>query len=287
MSNVSEFVTGFFTKKSKAVGPATPVLGPGTRVPYGPFQFPIRINPGVKYELLVSTDLTHWATLAANKATADTFDYVDSDASKFSYRFYRLITETIGSENILGYTTISLPPGFTMISNPFKARDSSVATLLPGMPDGTTFDKFDTRLFKLTKNSVVGNRWVNPAETLVPGEGGIIFNPKSETKIVTFVGDVMHGSLFYPIPAGFSIRSSLLPQAGRLDSDLGFPFSEGDAVHLFDRDRQEYKIYTFGDSSWAANPPLVGVGESFWISKNSPGNWSRDFTVSDPPPMGG
>jgi hypothetical protein len=280
MSNVSDFVTGFFTKKGKPNGPLTPVLFAGKRVGYGPFQLQIRLAAGARYELLASTDLRNWVTLAESKAVAETTEFVDGEASKLSYRFYRVTSESVGSQNIMGYATIALPPGFSLIANPLKAADNSVAALLPNMPEGTSFDKFDTRLFKLTKNSVVDGRWVNPGETLVPGEGGIISNPTSDTKAVNFVGDVMQENLFYPIPAGFSIRSSLLPQAGRLDVDLQFPFSDGDAVHLFDRDKQEYRIYTFGDKNWAANPPVVGIGEAFWISKNSPGNWTRDFTVS-------
>ncbi|MHB8519418.1 MAG: hypothetical protein ACYDH9_01550 [Limisphaerales bacterium] len=287
MSNVSDFVTGFFTKKSKSTAQSNPVLGAGLRVPYGPFQFQIRIAVGAQYEIQASTDLAHWVTLATNTAVSDTVDYVDSDAPKCGHRFYRVTGEAIHSENILGYVTMTLPPGFAMVANPVKAPDNSVGALLPKMPDGTRFDKFDTGLFKLTKNSVLGGKWTNPGETLVPGEGGIIFNPTREGIVVTFVGEVMHGNLFYPIPAGFSIRSSLLPQAGRLDTDLEFPFSDGDAIHLFDRDKQEYRIYTLGDKSWAANPPIVGVGESFWISKNSPGNWTREFAVGTGPVAGG
>jgi hypothetical protein len=224
-----------------------------------------------------STDLVDWATLSVGSAATGVIDYVDTNAPSFTHRFYRLAGQSAAARNILGYATVRLPPGFAVIANPLMAADNSVGALFPNMPDGTAFDKFATRLFKLTKNMVAGGQWANPTDTLVPGEGGILFNPTQETRIVTFVGDVMQGNLTLPIPAGFSLRSSVLPQAGRLDTDLRFPFSAGDAVHLFNRDRQEYAIHTFGEATWEANPPIVGVGEAFWSSKNSPGNWIREI----------
>ncbi|MBU6402980.1 MAG: hypothetical protein KGS61_21880, partial [Verrucomicrobia bacterium] len=59
--------------------------------PYGPFQFPLRLATGTKYELLTSTDLRNWVTLHSGTAAAESVDYVDSDAPKFSYRFYRVL----------------------------------------------------------------------------------------------------------------------------------------------------------------------------------------------------
>jgi len=184
------------------------------------------------------------------------------------------------SANAVGYATINVPPGYSMIANPLQARPNTVSAILPGMPDGTALNKFDTRLFKLTENTVKGGRWINANETLSPGEGAIFFNPTADFKHINFVGEVMQGNLLLPIAAGFSVRSSQLPKPGRLHADLGFPISDGDVVHLFDRDRQKYVIYEYEPKKWESNPPVVGVGESFWIGKTKPGNWVQKLVIN-------
>ena len=143
----------------------------------------------------------------------------------------------------------------------------------------SSLNKFDTRLFRLAENAVEGGKWTNPSERLMPGEGAIFFNPTSDYKSFSFVGSVMQGNPSIPIPSGFSIRSSLLPQAGNLE-DLGFPIAEGDVIHLFDRDRQKYVLYPYEGGKWTEGPPLVSVGESFWVAKTEPGNWTRSFGAS-------
>jgi hypothetical protein len=88
-----------------------------------------------------------------------------------------------------------------------------------------------------------------------------------------FVGEVMRGDLILPIPSGFSIRSSMVPLPGRLDGDLQLPMFDGDVVHLFDRDRQDYAIHTYRDGKWTPTPPVIAIGESFWIGRTTAGNW--------------
>ena len=279
LSSVGESITSFFGKKTKTAVMTPPHLHSGVRFPYGPFQFKFQIPKGASYEIQVSSNLQNWQPLSAGKSSGEPVDYVDSEASKFSYRFYRALAETVLSDNAIGYATIHVPPGYSMIANPLQAPSNTFASILSGMPEGATINKFDTRLFKLTENTVKGGKWINPDETLVPGEGAIFFNPTSDFKNINFIGEVTRGNLLLPIAAGFSIRSSQIPKPGRLHSDLGFPISEGDVIHLFDRDRQNYVIYEYEPRKWDSNPPLVGVGEAFWIGKTKPGNWVQNFVI--------
>lgn len=59
----------------------------------------------------------------------------------------------------------------------------------------------------VTENVVKDGRWSNPGERLAPGEGAIFFNPTSDYKSFSFVGQVLTGNLSLPVPSGFSIRS--------------------------------------------------------------------------------
>jgi hypothetical protein len=264
-------------KSSLSVEP--PVLGPVVRFPYGAFQLKARITKGATYEVQASSDLKLWTTIHSDTAIGETLEYVDPDASKFSYRFYRILVGDVQSANVMGYSTTTLPPGFSMIANPFDAGNNSVSELLKDLPDGSKVNKFDTRFFQMTENFFRGGKWTNPNEKLLPGEGAIVLNPTSDYKSLSFVGNVMQGNLSVPIPSGFSIRSSLVPQPGRLHADLGFPIADGDVIHLYDRDRQKYVLYPYDPDKWAANPPILSVGESFWVAKTSPGNWTRSFFI--------
>ncbi|MEO5802679.1 MAG: hypothetical protein ABIR24_04050 [Verrucomicrobiota bacterium] len=282
-TTIAPQLTGFitsFVRKSKVASATAPVLGSAIRFPNGPFQFQIKVATGCSYDIQASSDFRNWSSLTSGEAQSDSVDYIDSDTSKFSFRFYRALCDQIVSTNILGYATLILPPGFSMIANPFNAVSDTVAALFPNMAEGTTFCKFDTSLFRLTNNIVKDGVWTKGNETLVPGEGAVFFNPTTDFKTLNFIGEVSQGRLLNPIPAGLSIRSSLVPQAGRLSSDLEFPFVDGDVIHLFDRDQQKYVVYPFSTSEWEKNPPSIGVGESFWVGRTNPGNWVRDFPAA-------
>jgi hypothetical protein len=262
------------------VAVAPPVLTNGRRFPYGPFQFRTQLPKDTEYTIEASPDLQHWAPIHQGEATVEGCDYLDSEAFKHSYRFYRVQVEEIRSLNVIGYASVTLPPGFSMIANPLEGPCSTVAELFQGWPDGTTLNKFDTRFFRLAENSVKVGKWTNANEKLSPGEGAMFFNPTADYRSISFVGDVVQGHLSVPIPSGFSIRSSLLPLPGNLE-DLGFPIADGDVIHLYDRDRQKYVLYPYEGKKWKDGTPIVGVGESFWVAKTEPGNWIQTLNANE------
>ena len=271
--------TPFGTRLKTASDP--PVMGDAVRFPYGPFRFRTRLQKGTDYIVVASTDLRNWAPIGKGKCPEESFEYIDSEAFKFTYRFYRLIVGEFSSANILGYASVSLPPGFSMIANPFHSSQT-VSDLFKNWPEGTTLNRFDTRLFRLTENGIKAGKWTNQTERLVPGEGAIFFNPTSDYKSVSFVGEVLQGHLSVPVPGGFSIRSSLIPQPGNLADDLRFPIANGDVIHLFDREQQKYLLHPFENDQWTVGPPIIGVGEAFWVAKTDPGNWIRSVNSDGP-----
>ena len=274
LHNVAER-SGF---RTYAAALAAPNLSDAVRFPYGPFQFKTQLPKGTAYVVLASTDLKNWTTISNSTAGLDPIEYVDSEAFKFSCRFYRVLAGAVQSRNVLGYVSVTLPPGFSMIANPLEGPASRVADLFREWPDGTSLNKYDTHLFGLDKNEVKDGRWSDGSENLLPGEGAIFFNPTQDYKSHSFVGEVLQGNLSMPIPQGFSIRSSLVPQPGVLD-ELLFPIADGDVIHLFDRDRQKYVLYPYVDGKWSAEAPVVSAGESFWVAKAKPGNWTRSLVI--------
>jgi hypothetical protein len=189
------------------------------------------------------------------------------------------------SVNAVGYINVDVPPGFSLIANQLNAGTNSIAALLPAVPGGTTIYKFNGTGYDIASFDDLDNAWSpNGNITLNPGEGAFIRNPTQAPIRVTFVGEVPTGALQNPLPQGFSIRSSQVPQAGKLTTDLQFPGAGGDTVYQFNNATGSYTINSFDDldNAWAPAEPTLAVGEAFFVRKTAAGSWNRTFNVNTP-----
>jgi hypothetical protein len=187
--------------------------------------------------------------------------------------------------NAVGYVTVSMPKGFSMVANPLKATDSTIKTLIPTAPDGTTLYKFNPATGTYTSAGFDGldNAWLpNPNITLTPGEGAFVNATAAFSN--TFVGEVSQGALKTSMPAGFSIVSSQVPQEGRVDTVLGFPNLVGAIIYQYDNATGTYKTAGFDDldNAWLPAVPTPKVGEAFWVKLNAPADWNRTFNINTP-----
>ena len=185
------------------------------------------------------------------------------------------------SVNAVGYVNTTLKPGFNLIANPLNAANNSLGSILPAPEEGTTVYKWTGAAYSISAFEF--GAWSDAALTLAPGEGAFVTNPTATDKTVTFVGDVMIGALSNPVPAGFSMRSSMVPQAGGLTSVLGFPATDGTIVYQYNGATQTYSIDAVEFGSWGnsgANGPSLAVGEAVWISAPAATTWSRTFSVN-------
>jgi hypothetical protein len=87
---------------------------------------------------------------------------------------------------------------------------------------------------------------------------------------------VVQGYLVNPVPNGAVVRSSMVPQAGRVATDLLFPVMSGDQVYKMENG--SYVTYTY-NGTWSPSEPVIALGESFWSQKNVGFWWSRTFLV--------
>src|ERR1041384_2877791 len=110
-----------FLGSRKTLVSAPPILASAMRVPYGPFRFKTELPQGLQYTVLASTDLRTWTASSKGTAGEGPVELVDSEAFKFPYRFYRLLAKEVFSANVIGYASVTLPPGFSMIANPFES----------------------------------------------------------------------------------------------------------------------------------------------------------------------
>jgi len=184
------------------------------------------------------------------------------------------------SVNAVGYVNVTVPVGFSMIANPLKAADNSVAALLAAPPENTTVYLFANGKYSVDSFSL--GSWDDGTEQLLPGGGAFIKNASSAAFTVTFVGEVMQGNLSNPIPAGFSIISSQVPQTGAVDTVLGLPVGEGDTVYQFDNAHNRYAVDSYSLGSWDTDTgPAPAVGEAFFYKNaGAAKNWTRTFSVN-------
>jgi hypothetical protein len=189
------------------------------------------------------------------------------------------------SVNAVGYVNTSLVAGYNLISNPLdnkSANGNSIANLFAGVPDGTQVFKFENGAFVSTAFDEIVGGW-DPADvaakTVLPGDG--VFVRVNGPTTITFVGEVPQGNLVNPLPAGLSIKSSMVPQAGTA-ADLGLQGADGDQLYQWVPANQAYATSTF-DSIVGGWDPALGqlkVGEAFFLRKAAAGTWNRTFSVN-------
>jgi hypothetical protein len=208
--------------------------------------------------------------------------------------------QAVFSVNAVGFVKKTIPGGFSIIANPLNntaSNGNTVSNLFPNVPDGTTLYTFGTNGFAINSAAVIppaGPIWDSPNDTLLPGTGVFILNPGTTPFDVVFVGEVMQGTtppLSNPLPQGFSLKASQVPQSAPLNdkdtnpnNDLGFPAADGDTVYLFRNNN--YVINSFIGApvnAWDTTDgtaPVPDVGEGFFVNKLAAANWTRSFSVN-------
>jgi hypothetical protein len=195
------------------------------------------------------------------------------------------------SVNAVGYVNKTIPKGqFSMVANPLKAATNTVNALFQPVPPGfqvfvyTPGKGFDVGTFDDLEGAYipasVGNAVINP------GYGVFVKNPTAADVTITFVGEVMQGSLSTPLVPGLQIVGSQVPQEGTA-SDLGLPnttaegMTPGDQVYQF-TGPAGYYVSTFDDLEDNFVPALkpLAVGEAIFVKLAKANTWSRTFSVN-------
>jgi hypothetical protein len=192
------------------------------------------------------------------------------------------------SVNAVGYVNTTVPAnGFALISNPLNAADNSIDKLFAGVPAGTQVYVYKTGTgYTVGTFDDLDNNFGTVGTTKIdPGMGVFIRNPTATPLTITFVGEVMQGTLTVPMVAGLQIVSSKVPQAGTA-ADLSFPHTTaagltgGDQLYKFGTD-QKYAVSTFDDldDNWAP-PATFNVGEAVFVKLAKAVTWTRQFSVN-------
>lgn len=120
-----------------------------------------------------------------------------------------------------------------------------------------------------------------------PGEGGFIVAPSGQAVNAAFAGAVKQGQLSTSLPLEYSIRSSMVPQAGLVHSTLGLPLMNGDSVQFWRNAAYVFYGYdtTLVPGGWYdvnTNPvsePSALLNEAFFLFRSTQaGSWTRTFS---------
>lgn len=200
---------------------------------------------------------------------------------------YRLDSADGGvfSHNIVGYVNIQLPPGLSLIQNPLFFATNTVALWWPDAPDGSQILKYVAGSgYEVSTFDGISKTWSNPDLDIPIGEGFYFRNSFSETIVNTFVGEVRQGFLTNTLPAGYSMKGSLVPQTGSINSVHGIPGEAGDEIRTLTNisgvETQNISTFDGALNQWV--PDLIlHVGESFWIHKQHQQDWVRYFSANN------
>jgi hypothetical protein len=192
------------------------------------------------------------------------------------------------SVNAVGYVNVTLPPGFSLVSNPLDNKaGNKIADLFkntgPTIPGGFTIYNFYGGNYHTVQYDDLDQAFGPASEAnqaLEPGNGVFVRNPSQTTLTTTFVGEVPQGNLSNPLPQGFSIKASQVPQAGNANT-LGVPGAAGDKLFKWDKTAKQYVTTQFDDLDNAWSPaPTIDVGEAFFLFKKAAATWTRTFSVN-------
>jgi hypothetical protein len=206
------------------------------------------------------------------------------------------MAQAVYSVNAVGYVNTPLLPGFNLISNPLDNKSSATGNTIQNLfgtgVQGTIPDGMIVYYFNATTDSFVSATYdsldsaflpaANAGQVVPPGEGVFVFVPGSQNVTVTFVGEVPQAAASnQQLPAGFSIKASTVPIAGNVN-ELAFPAAPGDIIYEWDPVQDKYVSNSFDDidNAWLPSVPNIAVGEAFFLFKNAPTTWTRNFTVN-------
>ncbi len=216
------------------------------------------------------------------------------------------------SVNVVGYINVTVQPGFNLIANQLDVDGTdAVGTVLnagtPSSQEGAQVLKFSNATGGFSLDLYANNTgdvgfigWYdgnsgNPSTTTIqPGVGFFYFNPDSVADTLTLTGTVLQGTNSIALPGGFSLISTVAPQAITLDTTAtnNFPAGEGDnylgytGANITENDLYATTTADVGFIGWydsnSGDPkfPTPAVGQGFfYFNAGSAKSWARNFEV--------
>lgn len=182
------------------------------------------------------------------------------------------LTLTLPAHAVFQSYDIQILPGFNYIANHLDNGGNSLDEIMPDMPEGTEFFKWDKVNRTFTQPATYfGGFWFgsDPATlTLAPGEGGVLNNLTAPPYTLTFSGQPRLPA--FPIdcqPGDLCLLSSQTPAPATYENIVGLPPEEGVMVTRWDPFTQSYTTNTFSAGLWVPFEPVAQVGEALFVER--------------------
>ena len=260
----------------------------------GSFQFTVTDSSSpaaTVVPIYASPDLYYWTLVGNASLSGGVGVFTDDHAVDFVHRYYRVGDDCCVSANVLGFIKYPVQANkYTLIGNQLDSPDHHISALIPDSPVGSV--PLRTQVYKYVGGAIgyiipafdeFDLAW-SPDVTIDTGEGFWILCERDIT--VTIIGNVKQGVLNNPLPNGYRLVCSMVPEAGYVDSDLFLSCGEpGDQIYKRNSDGTGWIVFQFDYFTpvWSGPPgfprPFFNVGEAFFYRSNSDKVWTRNFSV--------
>jgi hypothetical protein len=212
------------------------------------------------------------------------------------------------SLNIVGYATVNVPAGYSIMANPLSAGATNGANEIGLSLTGEviltwntasstfTYATYDPTLGISPSNWYDANLAPSVAPKLPPGVGFFFFNPYSTNTPITFVGQVVpnpSSTNILTVAAGYSIIGSPLPAAVSdiTAAPVSLPKQNSMVVLTWNNATSKYNYASYDATlgidprNWydanlaGVNAPGYSIGEGFFFFNPSPTatTWSQSL----------
>lgn len=194
------------------------------------------------------------------------------------------MAQTVYSVNAVGYVNKTITQGsWQLIANPLMNGNNLLTTILTDAPANTEVQKWNGTAFISAKK--VGTSWLGAAGTVAfkPSEGFFIKIPGTATTTLTFVGEVaQNADSNIGFATGYNLLGSVVPQSGKIQTDLQFPAKANDEVLTLKADGSGYNSVKKVGTTWlgTGGEPTIDVAQGFWLKTAAGGTWTRNFSVN-------
>jgi hypothetical protein len=206
------------------------------------------------------------------------------------------LAQSVYSVNVVGYATVALSPGFTLVCNPLNNTAGNLLyNIITNVPDGTTVYMYTNGAFKLYQyfdgagmvDLDAGVLATNV--TLDPGKSAFFLVPGGVATNLTFVGEVLQGQTATTIGSGFNFLSVPVPLVGGVTTVHNLPAADSDTYYKWNPATQAFRLFQYFDGAgWvdldagALSEPAPQVGEGFIYTKFSGvTNWIRSYNITN------
>jgi hypothetical protein len=218
------------------------------------------------------------------------------------------------SLNVVGYVNVTLNAGYNAIVNPLDDGAGNLLTNVIGgglaatnqfvLPQGTSLLPWNGNGFGNAQTYITSYGWYDGStenystNSIPPGLGMMIqLPPGSPATTITFVGNVLQGTTTNYLSAGYTLTGSTFPVAmppgvvgdGQPGVTMQMPVIQGDSLVTFNNPGGFYS-YTYVGTSYgwydpnnanlSTNGPTIGVGQAFYMLKQTANPWVQSFSVT-------